>query len=62
MHKSPTDVLQKTQWIMATALRLGSTPDAGLRATCALRKGNEGDMCERSLAKHSFHAFCCKFR
>ena len=46
MHKSA----QAAQWRMATALRLGATPDAGPRSTCALRKGNDGDMCEQSLA------------
>ena len=60
MHKSPTEVLQNPQLRMATALRLGLTPDAGPRATCALRKGNDGDMCEQSLAKLTHHAFCCK--
>ena len=39
MHKSPTERAQNT-WRMATALRLGATP------TCALRKGDDGDMCE----------------
>ena len=28
---------------------------------CALRKGNDGDMCEQSLAAHPFHKFCCKY-
>ena len=61
MHKSPTEMLQNAQRRMATALRLGATPDAGLGATCALHKGNDGDMCEHSLAKHPFHPICCKF-
>ena len=39
---------------VATALRLGATPDAGPRSTCALRKGNDGDMCEQSLAVSLF--------
>ena len=55
MHKSPTE------WRMATALRLGATPDAGPRSTCALSKGNDGDMFEQSLATHPFHPFCCKY-
>ena len=46
---------------MATALRLGATPVAGPRSTCALRKGNVGDVCEQSLATHPFHPFCCKY-
>ena len=29
MHKSPTELPQNAQWRMATALRLGATPDAG---------------------------------
>ena len=29
--------------------------------TCALRKGNDGDMCEQSLAKHPFHPCCCNY-
>ena len=61
MHKSPTELAQNTQWRMATALRLGATPDAGPRSTCALRKGNGGDMCEQSLAEHPFHPFCCQY-
>ena len=60
MHKSPTELAQNAKWRMATALRLGATPDAGPRSTCALRKGNDGDMCEHSLAAHPFHPFCCK--
>ena len=47
MYKSPTELAQNAQWRMATALRLGATPDAGPRSTCALRKGNNGDMCEQ---------------
>ena len=43
------------------ALRLGATPDAGPRSTCALRKGNAGDMCEQSLAGHPFHPCCCQY-
>ena len=39
-----TELPQNAQWRMATALRLGATPDAGPRSTCALRKGKEGDM------------------
>ena len=58
MHKSPTELAQNAEWRMATALRLGATPDAGPRSTCALRKGNDGDMREQSLAAHSF---CCKY-
>ena len=27
----------------------------------ALRKGNDGDMCEQSLAAHPFHPFCSKY-
>ena len=38
MHKSPTELAQNAQWRMATASRLGATPDAGPRSTCALRK------------------------
>ena len=57
---SPTEILQNAQWRMATAL--GATPDAGPRATCALREGNDGgDMCEHSLARHPCHPFCYKF-
>ena len=48
--KSPTELAQNVHWRMATAFRLGATPDAGPRSTCALRKGNDGDMCEQSLA------------
>ena len=59
MHKSPTDLAQNAQWRMATALRLGATPDAGPRSTCALRK--TGDTCEQSLAEHPFHPFCCQY-
>ena len=61
MHKSPTELTQNAQWRMATALRLGATPDAGPRSTCALRKGNDGDMCEESLATHPSHSFYCKY-
>ena len=61
MHKSATELAENAQWRMATALRLGATPDAGPRSTCALRKGNDGDMCEQSLAAHPFHPFCCKY-
>ena len=46
MHKSPTEEVQNAQWRMATALRLGATPDAGPRSTCALRTGNDGGLCE----------------
>ena len=60
MHKSPTELAQNAQWRMATALRLGATPDAGPRST-ALRKGNDGDICEQSLAEHPFHPFCCQY-
>ena len=60
MHKSPTELPQNAQWRMATALRLGATPDAGPRSTCALKKRNDGDMCEQSLATHPSHPFCCK--
>ena len=61
VHKSPTVLAQHTQWRMATALRLGATPDAGPRTTCALRKGNDADMCEQSLVTHPFEPFCCKY-
>ena len=61
MHKSPTELAQNAQWRMATALRLGATPDAGPRSTCALRKGNDGDMWEQSLAEHPFHPFGCQY-
>ena len=61
MHKSPTELAQNAQWRMATAFRLGATPDARPRSTCALWKGNDGDVCERSLATHPFHPFCCKY-
>ena len=61
MHKSPTELVQNAQWRMATALRFGTPPDAGLRSTCALRKGNVGDMCEQSLAEHPFHPLCCQY-
>ena len=44
---------QNAQWRMAT-LRLGATPDAGPRSMCALRKGNDGEMCEQSMAEHPF--------
>ena len=46
---------------MATALRLGAALDAGPRSACALRKGNDGEMCELSLATHPFHSSCCKY-
>ena len=45
-------VSQSAQWRMATAVRLCATADAGPRSTCALRRGNDGDMCEQSLVKH----------
>ena len=51
MHKSSTDLTANAQWRMATALRLGFPMLTG-----ALRKGNDGDMCEHSLAKHPFHS------
>ena len=51
MHKSPTELAQKAQRRMATALRLGATPDAGPRFTRA------PDMCQQSLATHPFHFF-----
>ena len=35
MHKSAAELAQNAQWRMATALRLGATPDAGPRSTCA---------------------------
>ena len=54
MHTSPTELPQNAQWRMVTALRLGATPDAGARSTCALRRGDDGDMCEQSLATHPF--------
>ena len=34
----------------------GATPEAGPRTTCALRKGNDRDMSEQSLAADSFHS------
>ena len=61
VHKSPTELPQNAQCRMATALRLGATPDAGPRSTCVLRKGNDGDVCEQSLAAHPFPPFCCKY-
>ena len=61
MHKSPTELSQSAPWRVATALRLGATPVAGPRSTCAVRKGNDGDMCEHVLATHPFHLFCCKY-
>ena len=61
MHKSPTEWAQNAQWRMATALRLGATPDAGPRSVCALKQENDGHMCEQSLATHPFHPFCCKY-
>ena len=61
MHKSPTEPAQNAQWRMATALRLAATADAGPRSTCALRKGNDGNMREQPLAAHPFHSFCCKY-
>ena len=61
MHKSPPELTKNAQWRVATALRLGATPDAGPRSTCALRRGNDGDMCEQSLAEHPFHPFCCQY-
>ena len=42
---------------MATALRLGATPDAGPRSTGALLKGNDGYVCEQPLAINPFHSF-----
>ena len=59
--ESPTELAQNVQWRMATALRLGAAPDAGPRSTCGLRKGNDGDVCEQSLAAHPSHPFCCKY-
>ena len=50
MHKSPIELAQKAQRRMATALRLGATPDAGPRSTRA------PDMCQQSLATHPFHS------
>ena len=35
--------------------------NGGPRSTCALRKGNDGDMCEQSLAEHPVHPFCCQY-
>ena len=60
MHKSPTELAQNAQWIVATALRLGAMSDAGPRSTCAERKGNDGDKCEQSLVTHPFQT-CCKY-
>ena len=57
MHKSLTELAQNAQWRMV----LGATPDAGPRSTCALQEGNDGDMCEQSLATHPFRPFCCKY-
>ena len=62
VHKSPTELAQNAQWRMATALRLGATRDAGPRSTCALRKGNDGDMCEQSLVTHPVHPFLLHIR
>ena len=59
-QKSPTELAQNAQW-MAAAPRLGAKLDAGPHSTCALRKGNDGDMCEQSLVIHPFHPFCCKY-
>ena len=61
MQKSPTDLPQNAQWRMATAIRLGAAPDAGPRSTCALRKCNDGDVCEQSLADNPFHSYGCKY-
>ena len=61
MHKSPTEPPQNAQWRMVTALRLCAASDAGPRSTCALRKGNDGDMCEQSLATHPCKPFCGKY-
>ena len=61
MHKSPTELPQIAPWRMATALRLGATPDAGPRSTGALRTGNDGNMCKQSLVTHPFHPFCCQY-
>ena len=61
MHNSPLELAQNAHWRMATALRLGVTPDEGPSSVCALRKDNEGHMCEQSLAIHLFHSFCCKY-
>ena len=61
MHKSPIELAQNAQWRMATALRLGATPDAGPRSVCALRQDKDGHVCEQSLAMHPFHPFCCKY-
>ena len=62
MHKSPTELAQNPQWRIATASRLGATPDAGPRSTCALRKGNDGDMCEQTLAPHQFQCILLQVR
>ena len=62
MHKSVTELPQHAQWRIATALRLGATPDAGPRSTCALRKGNDGDMCARYLGTHPFQRFLLQVR
>ena len=61
MHMSPTELAQNAQRRMATALRLGATPDAGPHLVCALKQENDGQMCEQSLATHSFHPFCFKY-
>ena len=62
MHKPPTELAQNVQWRVATALRLAATPDAGPGSTCALRKGNDGNMCEQSLAAQTFPLFLLQVR
>ena len=39
MHKSPTDLTANAQWRMATALRLGLTPDAHVCLAQRQRRG-----------------------
>ena len=60
MHRSPTDTLRNAQWRTATALRLGVPPDVGPGFTCALRKGNDGEVCGFSLRRDHYHPYCCK--
>ena len=61
MHKSPHRTGTECAMEDGTAFRLNATLGAGPRSTCALRKGNDGDMCEQSLAAHPSHPFCCQY-